>query len=474
MVSFNVHVTSTQEEARQVAKSLVVDQLRRQKRSRGANGNNRCRSLVVPVGGDGTVTNLLQWMWDAAHDHHDADHQDEEHLEVAVVTSHDVDNFPFTFAYVAMGTGNALGSVVGCKATTTSSSSQRTKKTQGWVRKLLRTPRRRKYDSFKNTLEQIFDAVHEWNVVGRRSSSSRNTNKRTKSYDTVEVPLMRVVTTPVDVQDDDDEQAEKGNEEAKQDQSYYSFFAGVGFDSLMLQDYQDQQTWREQKTTRISFLKGIADSVLSGVPGYTTALFTRTLPKCLPPPLGRRAHLMRVQITTNQPSETCWVDHRRGDFLRPILEDDDVENDSVVNESCGEENDSVILYEGKAGIVASSTVPYYGGGLRLFPFARMAGNSKMHLRVGRIHPFRGVVNIPRIFRGSYREKRDGAFGCLDFIGPSFSVRILDDDDDDDYNDAPSKEEKSEGYPVQHSGESIGASTNVKVEVARKRSSIASI
>ena len=119
------------------------------------------------------------------------------------------------------------------------------------------------------------------------------------------------------------------------------------------------------------------------------------------------------------------------------------------------ENDITILYEGQAGIVAGSTVPFYGGGLRLFPFARMGGNGNMHLRVGRIHPLRGVINIPRIFEGSYRDKRDATFGCLDFIGPSFTVRILDDNNS-------SNDESSSGYPVQHSGESIGRCTEVEL------------
>jgi hypothetical protein len=104
----------------------------------------------------------------------------------------------------------------------------------------------------------------------------------------------------------------------------------------------------------------------------------------------------------------------------------------------------LVLYEGSAGIVAAGTAPYYGGGLKLFPFARMTPNG-MHLRVGRIHPLEGVWNIPRIFRGTYRNH---GFGCLDFCGPQFVVEVL----------------GEEEYPVQHSGESVGRCTRVSFQV----------
>jgi hypothetical protein len=48
---------------------------------------------------------------------------------------------------------------------------------------------------------------------------------------------------------------------------------------------------------------------------------------------------------------------------------------------------------------------------------------KMHLRLGRIHPLVGFLNIPQIFAGSYRDKSD-RFGCIDFIGGDFEVEVL--------------------------------------------------
>ena len=45
-----------------------------------------------------------------------------------------------------------------------------------------------------------------------------------------------------------------------------------------------------------------------------------------------------------------FVDHRRGDFSEP-----------AIGTNCPDN----LIYSGEAGIIAASTTPYYGGGLRL-------------------------------------------------------------------------------------------------------------
>jgi hypothetical protein len=89
-------------------------------------------------------------------------------------------------------------------------------------------------------------------------------------------------------------------------------------------------------------------------------------------------HIIHVKVQTSDIDNTVWIDHRRGDLVRKVIaekKDDD------------KEDGLVLLYQGNAGIVAASSTPYYGGGLRLFPFARMTLNG-MQLRIGRIHPLR--------------------------------------------------------------------------------------
>jgi len=65
-------------------------------------------------------------------------------------------------------------------------------------------------------------------------------------------------------------------------------------------------------------------------------------------------------------------------------------------------------------------VPYYGGNLKLFPFARITKDG-MQLRILRqLHPIEGICNVASIFNGLYRDR---SFRCLDFIGSQFNIEI---------------------------------------------------
>jgi hypothetical protein len=250
------------------------------------------------------------------------------------------------------------------------------------------------------------------------------------SIDIVELPLIQVTTTTISEQ----------QEEIKK--SELCFFSGVGFDSLMLQDYKDLQEWTHDE--RRPLRRKLWKDALSSVAGYCVALVTRTLPRCV----QDQEHLIRVDVSTWNPQDTVWIDHRRGDIVRPVKQDYNNDSYEKKNTHCQEEakenHQPHLLYQGEAGIVAVGSAPFYGGGLRLFPFARMTKDG-MQLRIGRIHPLRGTMNLPQIFQGSYRDGRDDTFGCLDFMGPHFSITIL---------NPPT------GYPVQHSGDFIGTSKQI--------------
>jgi hypothetical protein len=205
------------------------------------------------------------------------------------------------------------------------------------------------------------------------------------------------------------------------------FFAGVGFDSLMLDDFKSIKAWSKRT--------GILRRTLSSVAGYCVALLFKTLPKGM-----QGKHNIYVELTTNDNS-TLFVDHRRGDLVRSVKER--------------------VLYKGVTGILAAGTSPFYGGGLRLFPFARMT-EDKMHLRLGRIHPFVGFLNIPSIYSGSYRDKTDN-FGVIDFMGKDFEVKVTVPSNDNDGTRGGS-ETKKRGFPFQHSGESIGTRNRFRLRV----------
>jgi hypothetical protein len=410
-----VYVTSTKEEARQAAQEL----------------HERPPTIVIPVGGDGTLTTLIQFLWDAAQ-------EDKSSMK----------RMP-KFAYIAMGTGNALKPVVGCTPR---------QKRSNWKSNLFVRPRRRKLQALEHVLKELLQVCNQLEK-GEEASSPCNDIE----IDIVDLPLLQVTstltTTDTNKEEEKVEVTNGSSSASYQPQSQLQstsssslcFFAGVGFDSLMLQDYQDLQEWTAKRK--------LWKDKLSSVLGYCVALVTRTLPKCV----QRNEHLIQVALSTNQPESTVWVDHRRGDVVRSVVakdkENEKEDHNGKENNKSQPQSKSTLLYQGQAGIVAAGTAPFYGGGLRLFPFARMA-TTTMHLRVGRIHPLRGVVNLAQIFSGAYRDTRPDAFGCLDFLSTQFSLEVL------ETTTTPHSSSGSNniGYPVQHSGESVGRCQKVDFQV----------
>lgn len=338
-----VFVTSTKEQALEAVQELQLLPAK----------------IVIPIGGDGTLTTMIQSF-----------HDSKEKLPL--------------FGYIPMGTGNALGTVIGCKPK-------------------YRFRKANKMKAMQQVLQQLLDIAQEQETI---------------SADIVDLPLLQITTTTTTHSNNN--KNNNNDMEQQHEQKACCFFAGIGFDSLMLQDYKDLQEWSSQS----SFWKHKFRSVW----GYTVALVTRTLPKCI----QHQSHIINVELSTNS-TTTLWVDHRRGDVVRRIPHDN-------------HKKDPLLLYKGQAGIVAASTTPFYGGNLKLFPFARLTEHG-CQLRIGRIHPLEGVWNIPKIFQGTYRNSD---MGCLDFIGTQFSLNIL---------------ERS-SYPVQHSGESMGNSQQVEFQVMK--------
>lgn len=204
------------------------------------------------------------------------------------------------------------------------------------------------------------------------------------------------------------------------------FFAGSGFDSLMLNDFNIIKRWSKRRVKPIR-------RILGSVAGYTVALVTRTLPSCL---IWGKHHLIcRITIpkasasaNASRATSTYWMDPRRGDTAIKVRPNNYQSNKKFFPENIGD--DRQLLFEGNTGIIACGTTPYYGGGLKLFPFSRVQPHG-MHLRIGRINPLVGFLNIPWIFRGTYRHYN---MKCLDFVGKDFEVEL------------------SKPYPFQHSGE----------------------
>ncbi len=161
-------------------------------------------------------------------------------------------------------------------------------------------------------------------------------------------------------------------------------FAGVGADAAVLNDYN----WIRTR------LAGTPLARLGlGAAGYGLAVALRSAPRAL---LERRSTYCEI-VNVGQPA---WRLDTRGERMgRPI--------------GHGE-----LLYAGPCMLAAASTVPYYGLGLRAFPFAERAAGM-MQLRVlTKIDVATLVLNLPKIWSGGFAHE-----GLLDFHAQRVALRF---------------------------------------------------
>lgn len=184
-------------------------------------------------------------------------------------------------------------------------------------------------------------------------------------------------------------------------------FAGLGYDSLLLNDYN----WLKKH------VRGpIARPVIQSVAGYFAALFARTLPRLL-----SQKRPLEARVTTL--GTAYYLDPRRGDAVTEI-------------------EPGTTLYEGPVNMVGVGTTPFFGYGLKVFPFAGVAPDM-MHLRVARLSPFKTLANLPSIWRGTYRNPAE----LFDFMVSNVRVEL----------DQP--------FPFQHSGDDQGLAEHLHFQLA---------
>jgi diacylglycerol kinase family enzyme len=161
-------------------------------------------------------------------------------------------------------------------------------------------------------------------------------------------------------------------------------FAGVGADAAVLNDYNWVRTCLAGTPLR---------SLGLGASGYGLAVALRSAPRAI---LERRASYCEI-VNVGRPA---WRLGPTGERLgRPV--------------GHGE-----VLYAGPCMLAAASTVPYYGLGLRAFPFAEKA-SGMMQLRVlTRISVGALLLNLPRIWSGGFAHE-----GLLDFHADRVALRF---------------------------------------------------
>jgi diacylglycerol kinase family enzyme len=161
-------------------------------------------------------------------------------------------------------------------------------------------------------------------------------------------------------------------------------FAGVGIDAAVLNDY----IWVKDRLAGTPLEKlGV------GMTGYGLAVALRSAPRAI---LERRPSYCEI-VNVGRPA---WrLDSSGARIGRPIAH--------------GE-----LLYAGPCMFAAASTVPYYGLGLHVFPFAR-SGAGLMQVRIAtNIGVPTLLMNLGRIWSGEFTHE-----GLLDFHAERVALRF---------------------------------------------------
>jgi len=144
-------------------------------------------------------------------------------------------------------------------------------------------------------------------------------------------------------------------------------FAGLGYDAAVLNDY----IWLKKQTEKRGW-----DKLAMGIKGYALAAALRTIPNYW----NRPAAKVRV-INLGRPA------HRIGP--------DGAEHGAAVPTGG-------TIYEGSCTMLAAATMPLYGYGVKMFPFATNRAG-RFQLRVFDFSPLMAVRYVPQIWRGTLRH-----------------------------------------------------------------------
>ncbi len=149
-------------------------------------------------------------------------------------------------------------------------------------------------------------------------------------------------------------------------------FAGVGVDAAILNDYRfAKDNWGS------SVLKPVVQSV----GGYFLAFFARTVPRMASDALLRDRTQIRVIVEEGE--------------ARQIL-------------AGGEPGESFatgsLLFEGPLTAVMAGTVPFYGYGMKILPYATM-DPERMHLRVTDMSAAKALSILPSIWSGEASDEK---------------------------------------------------------------------
>ena len=145
-------------------------------------------------------------------------------------------------------------------------------------------------------------------------------------------------------------------------------FAGVGVDGRILNDF----LWVKQHWAR-----GLMKGFFSGKAGYLSAGALRTLPHYA-------THPLFAECTVVNGRETSYRLDAQGKVQTEYAP-------------------GSVLFQGRVMMASVATIPYYGFGFRMFPFAGQHAR-KMQLRLGAVGPMEAIAHLPQLWKGEYFPK----------------------------------------------------------------------
>jgi diacylglycerol kinase family enzyme len=160
-------------------------------------------------------------------------------------------------------------------------------------------------------------------------------------------------------------------------------FCGLGADAIVLADYGK---------VKGALSKTPLARVAPGPLSYVLATTTRSIPRFL----SRRMPHCRVR---NDGAEAYRLG-TKGNVIGPPIPTGHT------------------LYEGPMRICALSTIPYYGYGFRMFPFAEERPD-RMNLRIATIGPLSFVRHFGEIWRGEYENEEE----VTDFLVDAVTIEV---------------------------------------------------
>jgi diacylglycerol kinase family enzyme len=150
-------------------------------------------------------------------------------------------------------------------------------------------------------------------------------------------------------------------------EGYLAAFCGFGIDAQILGDYN---------AVRRAIARGPLRRFAPGALAYAVSVMTKSIPAAMLRPVPH------VRIVNHGSDAYRLGEH--GSIVGPPIRPDEV------------------IYEGRASIASVSTIPYYGYGLRCFPFAEERPD-RMNLRISTIGPITALANFRSIWRGEYEN-----------------------------------------------------------------------